>query len=187
MDKKRLRKLYLQKRNVLSESEIDSYSLDIANQCLQLPIWHLTNFHLFLSIEGKQEINTDYILHILQGKDKNCIVPKTDLKSQTLSHFLLTDNTIIKVNNWGIPEPEDGIPFPEEKIEVVFVPLLAYDTEGNRVGYGKGYYDNFLSLCSENTLKIGLSFFEPEETKIPTSALDIPMDYCVTPKKVLVF
>lgn len=187
MDKKLLRKTYLQKRNALSKSEIETFSLEIANKCLQLPIWHFTNFHIFLSIEGKKEINTDYLLHILQGKDKNCIVPRTNTKIQTLSHFLLTDNTTIKINNWGIPEPEDGIPFPEEKIEVVFVPLLAYDKKGNRVGYGKGFYDKFLSLCSENTLKIGLSFFDPEETKILTSALDIPMDYCVTPKKVLVF
>lgn len=187
MDKKLLRNLYLKKRNALTESEIESYSLEIANKCLQLPIWHCTNFHIFLSIEGKHEINTDYLLHILQGKDKNCIVPKTNSKTQTLSHFLLTDNTAIRKNNWGIPEPIDGIPFPEEKIEVVFVPLLAYDTKGNRVGYGKGYYDKFLSLCHKNTLKIGLSFFDPEEAIIPISHTDISLNYCVTPNKILVF
>ncbi|MEX0997001.1 MAG: 5-formyltetrahydrofolate cyclo-ligase [Flavobacteriaceae bacterium] len=187
MEKALLRKLYIQKRSALSETEIESLSIDIANQCLQLPVWHFTNFHLFLTITGKKEINTEYLLHILQGKDKNCIVPKTNSKTETLSHYLLTDNTKIKINNWGIPEPEDGIPFPEKKIEVVFVPLLAYDKLGNRVGYGKGYYDKFLSLCNKSTVKIGLSFFKPEETEISISPIDIPLDFCVTPKEVYIF
>lgn len=187
MDKKLLRKSYLQKRNALAVSAIESFSLDIANNCLQLPLWHHTNFHLFLSIKEKKEINTDYLLHILQGKDKNCIVPKIESKTQTLSHVLLTDNTLLKENNWGVPEPVEGISFPIEKIEVVFVPLLAFDAVGNRVGYGKGYYDKFLSLCNKNTLKIGLSFFEAEETKISISEVDIPLNYCVTPNKIYHF
>src|SRR5690606_31403058 len=140
--------------------EVESKSLEIANKCLELPIWQHSNYHIFLSITEKGEINTEYLLHILQGKDKNIVVPKTNFKTQTLSHFLLTDNTIIKKNKWGIPEPEDGIPFPEEKIDVVFVPLLAFDKKGNRVGYGKGFYDRFLKLCKPDVIKIGLSLFD---------------------------
>ncbi len=187
MEKKLLRKKYSQKRADLSENERESLSMEIANKCLELPIWNYSNYHIFLSIPEKGEINTEYLLHILQGKDKNSIIPKTDSKTQTLSHYLLTDNTIIKKNNWGIPEPVDGIPFPIEKIEIVFVPLLAFDRKGNRVGYGKGFYDKFLSQCKETTIKIGLSFFEAEENEIPAELTDIPLSFCITPNKIYRF
>lgn len=186
-DKKILRKKYSQKRAALSKNEVESLSMDIANKCLELPIWNHSNYHIFLSIPEKGEINTENLLHILQGKDKNIVVPKTEFKTQTLSHYLLTDNTKIKKNHWGIPEPIDGVPFPNEKIELVFVPLLAFDKKGNRVGYGKGFYDKFLSKCSGQTIKIGLSFFEPEENEIPVEPTDIALNLCVTPNKVYSF
>jgi 5-formyltetrahydrofolate cyclo-ligase len=187
MQKAELRKKYLNKRATLSPVEIDSLSLEIANQSLQLLIWNNSNFHIFLSITEKGEINTDYLLHILQGKDKNIIVPKTDFENQTLSHFLLTDNTVIKKNKWGIPEPEDGIPFPENKIDVVFVPLLAFDKKGHRVGYGKGFYDRFLSLCKPDVIKIGLSFFDVEDVEINAEETDVSLNYCITPKALYRF
>ena len=73
------------------------------------------------------------------------------------------------------------------KIEVVFVPLLGYDLKGNRVGYGKGFYDRFLSECKPETLKIGLSFFEPEELITDVFVEDVKLDYCVTPKETYQF
>ena len=75
-----------------------------------------------------------------------------------LSHILLTDATLIRPNALGIPEPVGGLEVPIENVEVVFVPLLAYDKKGNRIGYGKGYYDRFLSTCPTRCIKIGLSF-----------------------------
>jgi 5-formyltetrahydrofolate cyclo-ligase len=76
---------------------------------------------------------------------------------------------------------------PVSKIDVVFVPLLAYDEKGNRVGYGKGFYDAFLSECKPETIKIGLSFFPPElEIKDVTSD-DIKLDFCVTTDSVHAF
>ena len=104
-----------------------------------------------------------------------------------MTHFLLTDSTRIKKNFYNIPEPVDGIEVPVAKIDVVFVPLLAYDTLGNRVGYGKGFYDIFLSGCKTTTLKIGLSFFPPEEKITDVSENDIRLDYVVTPKEVFAF
>lgn len=186
MEKTYLRKKYIEKRTAISVGEIEEKSLAIANKCLTLPIWHFSNFHLFLSITEKKEINTEYLLHILQGKDKNIVIPKVNHKTQTLEHFLLTDNTVIQKNNWGIPEPVNGFPIPVDKIEVVFIPLLAFDLQGNRVGYGKGFYDKFLVQCTQNVVKVGLSLFEPEE-KIAIQDTDIPLEFCVTPEKVFLF
>ncbi len=104
-----------------------------------------------------------------------------------MTHLLLTDNTKLEVNRWGIPEPTDGIPIPESKIDVVFVPSLAFDDNGNRVGYGKGFYDKFLSQCNPETIKIGLSFFAPEKEIEGVMSTDIKLDYCVTPLKIYSF
>ena len=100
---------------------------------------------------------------------------------------MLTDTTRVGLNQWGIPEPIDGIPIADEKIDVVFVPLLAYDIFGNRVGYGKGFYDHFLHSCKPEVIKIGLSFFEPEQQIDGIFSGDIALDYCITPKKVYDF
>lgn len=70
------------------------------------------------------------------------------------------------------------------KNEVVFIPLLAYDKNGNRIGYGKGFYDRFLDKCSTETIKIGLSFFDQEQHIIDVSENDVKLNYCVTPKKI---
>lgn len=182
-----LRKKYKEKRAKLSIKEMEDKSIAIANNLLPLPIWEHSFYHLFLSIERLREIDTEFILHILNGKDKNVIVSKSDFASAAMTHYLLTDSTPLKTNEWGIPEPLDGIEIPTKKIEVVFIPLLAFDKNGHRIGYGKGFYDRFLRNCKPETLKIGLSFFEAEENLIESHEHDIPMDYCVTPEKVYRF
>ncbi len=182
MNKTELRKKYKALRLALSEEEIEALSLEIANQTLELSIWDFDYYHLFLSIAEQKEVNTQYLLHILQGKDKNVVVSKTDIKNQKLDHFLLTDNTKIKKNRWNIPEPEDGIPMETQNLEVVFIPLLAFDLQGHRVGYGKGFYDTFLKKCKSDVIKVGLSFFEAEKEILELLESDIPLDYCVTPK-----
>lgn len=187
MTKQELRRLYKQKRNELSSEAIETNSLAISNQLLQLPIWDFSFYHVFLSITEHKEINTDYILNILSGKDKNIVISKTHFESLSMIHYLLLDNTVIKKNSWNIPEPVDGIEIGSDKIDVVFVPLLAFDKRGHRVGYGKGFYDKFLSECKPQTLKIGLSLFEAEDKIEGVFDSDVALDYCVTPNTVYSF
>ncbi|WP_299884640.1 5-formyltetrahydrofolate cyclo-ligase [uncultured Lacinutrix sp.] len=187
MTKAQLRKKYKMLRDSLSNEDIDSLSMAIANQLLQVDIWNFNFYHLFLSIEKQKEINTDYILNILSGKDKNIVIPKSDFTTFTLQNFLLTDSVKIKLNEYNIPEPVDGIPIEDSKIDIVFVPLLAYDKKGNRIGYGKGFYDNFLANCNSSTLKIGLSFYEPENEIKDVYPTDIALDLCITPYKIYKF
>ena len=187
MLKKELRIKYKELRQKLSIDEIDEKSLLIANQLLKLDIWENTYFHVFLPIEEQKEVNSEYILTILQAKDKEIVISKSDFETTSMTHFLLTDNTKIKKNEYNIPEPINGLSVPTEMIEVVFVPLLAYDKQGNRVGYGKGFYDKFLSECKPNVVKIGLSFFEPEKIIEDVFENDIKLDFCVTPEQIINF
>lgn len=186
MDKTALRKIYKAKRTQILEAQIEEMSLAIANNVLRLPIWEATYYHIFLPITNKKEVNTEYILHILQGKDKSVLVPKTNFELVTMEHILLQENTVIKISEKGIPEPVGGIKVPASQVEVVFMPLLAYDKKGNRLGYGKGFYDRFLEQCSDNIITVGLSFFEPEE-EIPVVITDIPLNFVVTPENIIKF
>lgn len=187
MTKSELRIKYKVLRKSLSLDQADDFSLAIANQLLQLDIWDKSFFHIFLSIEEQKEVNTEYILNILAGKDKNIVISKSNFKNLSLTHYLLTDSTRIKKNHYNIPEPIEGIEINSSQIEVVFVPLLVFDKTGNRIGYGKGFYDRFLSNCKPETIKIGLSFFEAETEVFETDDNDISLDYCVTPLQVYQF
>jgi 5-formyltetrahydrofolate cyclo-ligase len=187
MLKKELRQKYKALRSLLSENELEEMSLAIANKILTVPIWDKTYFHIFLPISEQKEVNTEFVLHLLSGKDKEIIISKSDFETKEMTHFLLTDNTKIKKNQYNIPEPVDGLEVPTRKIEVVFVPLLAFDKSGHRAGYGKGFYDQFLKECKPTTIKIGLSFFEAEEKIEDVYENDIRLDYCVTPNEVYRF
>ena len=187
MTKAELRNIYKAKRKVLSKNDIENFSLAISNQLLQLPIWAYSFYHIFLAIEEQKEVNTDYILNILSGKDKNILISKSNFKTGDMTHFLLTDNTPIKKNKYNIPEPVDGIEISNDKIDVVFIPLLAFDKRGNRIGYGKGFYDRFLSQCKPEIIKIGLSFYEADDVITDIFESDIRLDYCVTPNRIYSF
>lgn len=187
MNKKELRLKYKALRNQLSEETLEEISLTITNKILTLPIWEKSYFHIFLPIIEHKEVNTEFILHLLSGKDKEIIISKSDFETREMTHYLLTDNTKIKKNLYNIPEPVDGIEVPSKKIDVVFVPLLAFDKNGDRVGYGKGFYDKFLKECKPEIIKIGLSFFEPEEKIDGIFEEDIKLDYCVTPNEIYTF
>lgn len=187
MNKKELRKQYKEKREKTTPDEREEMSLAIANMALELPVWDKTYYHLFLSIEEQKEINTEYLLHLLSGKDKEIVISKSDFQTRKMTHFLLTDNTKIRKNEYNIPEPVDGLEVPSNKIDVVFVPLLAFDKKGHRVGYGKGFYDHFLSECKKDVIKIGLSFFPPEEQIEDVFENDVELNFCVTPSMIYKF
>lgn len=187
MLKHELRKKYNNLRADISPTRASDLSLVLANSLLQIPIWDFFYYHTFLSIEEKNEVDTLPVVTLLQGKDKNVVVPKV-ISKNSMQNYLLTDSTSFKTSAWGVPEPVDGIEISEKKIDVVFVPLLAFDLKGNRVGYGKGFYDTFLNKCRKETVKIGLSFFSAEAELISdVNENDVRLDYCVTPEKIYTF
>ena len=187
INKKSLRKKYKELRAQLTDSDIEELSIKIANNLVSVEIWDKEFYHLYLSIKKQKEIETEFILNILLGKDKNVVISKSNFNDLAMEHYLLTDTTKIRINDYGIPEPVDGIIIDVHKLDVVFIPLLAFDTIGNRVGYGKGFYDIFLANCHPDVIKVGVSFFEAEENISDTSDNDIPLNFCVTPTKVYNF
>lgn len=181
-----LRTEYQKRRDSLTEEQIADCSIQISNLSLTLNIWEYSIYHLFMTNEKNKEIDTSYLLSVIQGKDKQPVIPKI-VDDNRLEHFLLNDQTPLKNNRWGIPEPLSGITINPKQIEVVFVPLLVFDQHGHRVGYGKGYYDRFLDQCSESTLKVGLTFFDPVTKIEDIETHDISLDFALTPERIYAF
>ena len=184
MNKAQLRKLYKKKRLSLSTDEVQHKSVQIANNLLQLDIWHYDYYHLFLPIKKWNEVDTQPIMNILMSKDKNIVISRSDFDSIQMINILLEEQTVIKENKYGIPEPVNGERISDHLMDVVFVPLLITDQEGYRVGYGKGFYDRFLANCRPNVLKIGISFFEPINEIEDVHEMDVTLDMVVTPEKI---
>lgn len=181
MLKNDLRLKYSELRKDVSPHSLLNSSLSIATKVLELPIWDFNYYHIFMPIKDKVEVDTSFIISILKGKVKNILIPKV-IGKNALKHYALTAETKLERSAWGVPEPKEGTEVDPQKIDVVFLPLLAFDQHGNRVGYGKGFYDTFLSKCRTDIIKVGLSLFKPENNISDISEDDIPLDYCVTPE-----
>ncbi len=186
MLKRDLRLSHLQLRDQLSDSEVLLKSKELLRQSLYLPIWDYDTFHIFLSIPEKREVQTNPITSHLKQLGKRVVIPKI-IAGGHLENYLLEPATALEKNTWGILEPVSGQVVSPREIDVVFVPLLAYDHRGHRVGYGGGYYDRFLAQCRPETLLIGLSFFPAAAAISDLEPTDLPMDYCVTPDGVTKF
>ncbi len=186
MLKKELRLDYTARRNSLSREDLISSTNSILTNLESMSIWDFNYYHVFLSIAEKNEIDTDPLISLLRDRNKKIVVPRV-AGDHELEHFQLNKETRLQNNQWGIPEPVEGTSISEELIDLVFIPLLAFDHKGQRVGYGKGYYDRFLKRCKPEVVKVGLSLFEATEKISDAGDTDVALDYCVTPTKIYAF
>ncbi len=190
MLKQDLRKLYKKKRLDLSPS--DKMKLD---DLLLIQLQHLAfgqEVQTLLSywpLEHHNEMNTllytQYLEHAIPGLQ--VAFPLVDFVTKEMQAILVHDETDFVENQYGIPEPEEGEAIAPGNIDVVFVPLLAVDQQGFRVGYGKGFYDRFLKKCKPDVLSIGFSYFDPVDKIDDKNEFDVPLNYCITPQTSYVF
>lgn len=186
MTKNELRAHYRHLRTQLTTSEEADLNFGLLDNLKRLE-WQKVKFcHVFLPILKFHEPNTMLLISYLQENFPTIqiVISKSNLESNVMSHYLYDDKLTLSYNKWGILEPVDGIYVDEKCIDMVLVPLLISDKEGNRVGYGKGYYDRFLALCRPDVRKVGVSFFEPIAIIDDIDPHDIPLNICVTPKKI---
>ncbi|MFD2572321.1 5-formyltetrahydrofolate cyclo-ligase [Spirosoma soli] len=202
MTKAELRTQYLAQRRALSAKDVEKLSTTIAGNTLAYaPVKELISsstvgfkpkmIHVFLPIVQQNEVNTWPIIHRIWGSYVNVqiVVSVTDMSTRHLLHYELTPDTALLNNRWGIPEPVvwQRQPVRSESIDLILVPLLAFDQQGHRVGYGGGFYDRFLAECRPDCLKVGLSLFEPVERIDEVEITDVRLDKCVTPQSVYSF
>lgn len=186
MKKSELRTYYLEQRRTLSPKErlwasqkiVENFILQfnpIENQCV----------HCFLPIDKFAEIETQPLIDYCFQHHIRVFVPK--MVQEALIAIELTPDTILQKNKWGIREPLSQQDSGVINFDYVITPLLYCDDQGNRVGYGKGFYDRLFQKVPPTTKKIGVNYFPPSEAIEDVWDEDIPLDYLITPTEVLSF
>ena len=130
------------------------------------------------------EIDDLEILDLLEKKQFNISLPIIN-KNNQMNFFKWSNNDPLKINKFGIPEPvvSSKIIYPD----ILLVPLVAYDSQLNRLGYGGGYYDRYIEKLEKNkkVIKIGLAFSFQKISSIPISQYDKRLDFIITEKEIL--
>ena len=187
--KQKIRNQFLDLRQTLSPDKYDQLNNGICQTFFSSTDLSQVNcLHLFLPIVSKKEVNTWLIVDRLRTEYPRVRISIPKVSDQhTLINYYFEDNAQVTENKWGIPEPQFGEIIPAEKIDLVLVPLLAFDLRGNRVGYGRGFYDRFLKQCRQDCRRVGLSFFDPVDSISDVDDFDVRLTHCVTPEKLFTF
>jgi len=184
MTKDKLREIYLERRLSLSEKSCSLLSHVLYdNLASHFDLSMLNVLHTYLPMAKNKEPDTWLIIDWVRMKfpDVRIALPRVNYKKTEIESVFFDDRFQLQTNKWGLEEPYKGVIARPQEIDLVIVPLLAVDRNGNRVGYGKGYYDKFLSTCRKDCKKVGLSFFEPVDVIEDLNPFDVPLDYCITP------
>jgi 5-formyltetrahydrofolate cyclo-ligase len=188
MLKNDIRKQYKKLRNDILDNEKSKLEDLILIQFQKLALPNCTNLLSYLPIIKHNEFNPilleDYFLLINENAQLH--FPIVNETTNTMSAVLVNEHTDFEQKAFDIYEPINCPIVEPSNIDLILVPLLAFDTNGYRVGYGKGFYDNFIKQCKPNVIKIGISFFEPVVID-DVNEWDHTLTYCITPQKIYQF
>lgn len=181
-DKESVRNHYLAVRNKLSSRQFQKKSRAIIEQLKSLTaFWDAKTLHTYVSINEKNEVDTVPLITSALHESKQVVVPKMK-GNGLLKHILIHSLDELTENSWGVPEPIHEKSVSVEKLDLVVVPMVVGDVDKNRIGYGKGFYDRFLSQVS--VPKVGLLFeCQLSKIKLPTESFDIPLDVLITEER----
>jgi 5-formyltetrahydrofolate cyclo-ligase len=189
-----LRRAALPPRQALAPAEVARRSALLSAQLFaQFPVNAWRWLHVFLPLARKNEPDTWAIIRRIWAElpGVRLAAPVVQADGISLKHYELTPTTALAANRWGIPEPvaDPATEIAPAQLDAVLVPLLACDQQGQRVGYGGGFYDRFLAQCRPDALFIGLNILDD----VPVPALadvlptDVPLHALLTPGGVWKF
>ncbi len=190
MNKSDLRAEYIEKQKALSPEQRADLSRRVATRFFnKFDLGRVHVLHCFISMERLNEIDTSSIFDRIWTVHPQIVtvVPRIDPEAGEIDHLVFTPETELVRNAWHIHEPVHNQFVPPETVDMVLVPLIAYDRAGHRVGHGKGYYDRLLSRCRPGAAKVGLSYFPPVDRIDDVGGPDVPLTACVTPNTVYTF
>ena len=188
LSKAALRRAALARRRLLTEAEVAARSEQLAHRLLHsFPVTQWRWLHVFLPLAAKKEPDTWQIIRRFWAGQPalRLAAPVVQPDGISLKHYELTPATPLVLNRWGIPEPAAALATEVRpgQLDAVLVPLLACDRQGQRVGYGGGFYDRFLAQCRPDAAFIGLSILD--EAPMPALAdvlpTDVPLHALITP------
>jgi 5-formyltetrahydrofolate cyclo-ligase len=183
MTKAKLRNIYLDRRLSMSPAQHAEASHLIAEHFFEsIDLSSVRAINCFVSLRHKGEVETrelferiwDGYMHV------RTFAPRINERTGELESIPIDRNTLLAENKWKVREPE-GEAADASILDLVIVPMLCFDEQGHRVGYGKGFYDKFLARCRRDCRKVGVCFFPPVEKIDNSHAGDIRLDLCITP------
>lgn len=185
-EKQHVREHYRQLRNAVSEE--DAY---IAGQQVLIPLFDpklmnlLVRYRAFASfVNIPSEISTELIGRTIISAGATLCVPKWDPALNRYIFSKITPQMPMVLGRHQIWEPQERIHFPSSDIEATIVPGIAFDTFGNRIGYGEGNYDQLISRLRPSAIKIGLCYdCQLSQDTLPHEAHDHRVDYVITDKR----
>ena len=177
MKKAEIRKIVLAQRTQLAEKEFLERSQRVIDSLSPLLTPGKT-IASFKAIPHRNEISLDSL------KGDFAFPRVTSAAEGTMEMVVAAE---FAISDWGIPEPVGGTIVKPTDFDIVLIPLLAFDKNGQRVGYGKGFYDRYLLNCRPDCLKIGISLFDPVDLIEEVESHDIPLDIAICPAKLYDF
>jgi len=189
MLKKSIRQSYLKKRAAFTTVQRQELNELMVGHFSKLNLPSVNYLFSYYALLDKAEFDVEPCAHRLKELNSNMVVswPRIDTKHHTMEALPLSESVFFSKNKYNILEPLSGDPIPPENQDIIFVPLIAFDKNGYRVGYGKGYYDRYLTRCRTDCLRIGFSFFEPLEAISDIGEFDVPLSVCITPSRIYEF
>jgi len=189
MNKAAVRKYYKEKRLALSEKEKLKLDDLLLIQFQQLGFSDIENILTYWPMQQLNEPNVQsinrYLFHSLPYTQ--FYYPVINSQTNLLDIWLVNDDTTYTANKFGVFEPTNGILANATDVQLVLIPNIICDIYGNRIGYGKGYYDKFLATANNDILKIAINYFEPCEAISDVGPYDVPVDYYVSTTNVYTF
>jgi 5-formyltetrahydrofolate cyclo-ligase len=189
MTKKELRKTYREKRENLTLAGRHALLADMQECFREIQLISKALVFSYKAMTARNEVETSVFEELLATEydAASFCYPAIPAGGGAMEAYLDNEEITWEEVAFGLTQPASGKMVSPHEIDIVLVPLLAFDCQGQRLGYGKGYYDGFLARCRPDVISIGLSWFAPEQTLPEIGAHDVPLKYCVTPQRLYVF
>lgn len=177
--KKELRAIYQAKLEQLPLTEVRRRSELICTYALALPaLKKTTTVAAYASFN--HEVMTDGLMAGLLAEGFRLALPVVNKKNRTMEFRRVEDLRTLTPGPFGILEPQKEPLCPPEEIGVFFIPGLAFDRQGNRLGRGAGYYDRYLATVNHPAVRVGLAFQLQIAETLPVTATDMKIDSLLT-------
>lgn len=187
MTKAEARQNFLFDRRQISQPEIEELSAEICSRIFSHFNFRNKHVLLFSPIRKNKEVNLSGLADQIRKSGGHTYLPISDFENLSMEIAPYFGDEELTENKWGIPEPKVDEFINAEIIDIVILPLTAFDRDGHRAGYGKGFYDRFLTKVRPDCIKAGVNFFEPIARFQDLDPFDVAMDLCFTHERMYSF
>ena len=185
--KKNLRKILTEKRNLIKKNTNLEFNIEAFNQLTKKIKFNAVDcIGSFISI--RSEISTKQLNTTILEMKKKLAFPTIEKNLETLTFKTTNSHKSFKMGKFNIPEPTNNnneiIP------QLFFVPCLGFDLEGFRIGYGGGFYDKTFAKLKQLNLvfyTVGFAYDDQKQNKLPVEKFDYKLDFVLTEKQLYTF